>query len=245
VGFWEFTRIKAVSYLLNVVNYNLALAMMAAAVSRRSDKGLAASGSPFLLLNFADLTALCLMVAVGLAAGASPFEAEPTAVLALVAMGGIASIPVLWLLARMKVQQNWMGKLLGHGLLSAFRLVRPLDLGLVVFVRGLFVLEYMVMGWCFLTVFHFDIPFSGLFVWTPILSLLIAIPISVAGLGTSQVVMREFYGPFAGPGLDPVAAVDAYSTASIAGVHLLRMLIGLAFLRSVTRAMNAPKEEGT
>lgn len=241
VGYGEFARIKGASYLMNVLNYNLALAMMAALVSRRSDKGLAASGSPFILLNFIDLSALSILVLLGLAAGAVPFE-DGRAMLAVVVMasGGLLGGPTLCLLSRLKI--SWLGRFAQHEIMSAFRMLDVKSYVLMSVLRVGFVSIYAVMAWLFMHAFRFDIPFTDLLVYQPILGLIVFIPISVSGLGSTQVVMRSFFEQYAPIGIDPVAAIDAYSTSTIVAVLLMRVVIGLLCMPYVSRALKAREE---
>lgn len=241
VGFGEFARIKGASYLMNVLNYNLALAMMAALVSRRSERGLAASGSPFILLNFIDLSALSILVLTGLAAGAVPFE-EDAAMLAvlIIATGGVLGGPTLCLLSR--VRGTFLGRFAQHEILSAFRILAVRDYLLMSIIRVGFVSIYAVMTWFFMHAFRFDIPFMYVLVYQPILGLIVFIPISVSGLGSTQVVMRSFFEQFAPAGVDPIAAIDAYSTSTIVAVLLLRVVIGLLCMPYVSRALKSREE---
>ncbi len=237
VGFGDYSRAKGASYLLNIVNYNLGLVLLAAVVSRRSERGLGASGSPFILMNFLDLAAMGLLVVGGLLAGASPFPPEPTLLLAIIGTGAVLGGPVLCGLARIRSAPGWIGRLLAHDLLSAFRALRPADIALIVGVRLVFVSEYVLMQWLFLWSFGFDMQKLNLWVINPILGLIGFIPISVSGIGTTQVAMRSLFGPAAPAGVDPTSAVDACSTLGILSMLLVRILIGLACLPWVTRAL--------
>ena len=242
VGFGDYSRAKGASYLLNIVNYNLGLVLLAAVVSRRSERGLGASGSPFILMNFLDLSAMGLLVAAGLVAGTSPFPPEPTMLLAVIAAGAVLGGPVLCWLARIRSAPGWLGRLLAHDLLAAFRTLRAQDIALVVGVRLVFISEYVLMQWLFLWSFHFRMPMLDLLVINPILGLIGFIPISVSGIGTTQVVMRDLFGPFAPAGVDATSAVDACSTLGILSMLLVRILIGLACLPWVTRALASQEE---
>jgi uncharacterized membrane protein YbhN (UPF0104 family) len=132
--------------------------------------------------------------------------------------------------------------LLRHGLLSAFRSLRPVDALVMVAARAAFIVQYVLMTWMFLRTFDFHVPFGKILVYNPILGLIGFLPISVSGLGTTQVVARSLLGPFAPAGVDAIAAVDAYTTAGILGVLLMRIVIGLACLPSVTRLLKARRE---
>ncbi len=256
IGLGDFLRIKGASYLLNILNYNLALAMMAALVSKRSDRGIAAAGSPFILLNFLDLGALGLLILGGLASGARPF-AEPGVLwtLGAFAAAGVLGGPVLVGLARIRradpgaeggVQEERAGgwsrlvrRVLRHDVLSAFRAIGPGEYAGLCLLRMAFVSSYVFSNYFLLRAFDIAVPLGDLLVYQPILAFIIFIPISVAGLGSTQVVMRHFYGPHAPSGA--WAVVDAYSTATIVMFVLMRSVIGLLCMPWVTRAL---KEDG-
>lgn len=240
--FREFAGVKAVSYLLNLVNYNLALVMMAGAVGRRTSRGWAAAGSPFLLLNFLDLMVLALFMLGGFALGSSPFGAEVTLLLCLLAAGGAIGAPVLCVASRLRLP-GLLARLAGHDLMSAFREIRPGDFLASLGLRALFLSLYVVMWAGFLHAFRFAVPLADLLVFQPILSFVVFVPISIAGLGSTQVLQREFYGPFAPAGLDGVAAVDAMSTVTILSVVLLRVVLGLVFMPRIARSLKAGKGE--
>ncbi len=243
VGFTEFLRVKGASYLLNIVNYNLALVLMAALVKKRTKGGWGASGSPFLLLNFLDLAVFGTLVLTAVVAGQSPFEGTMTIVLGVIAAGAVAGPAVLCGIARLDHMPGFLGRIFGHDLLVAFRRFTFASIPIVMAQRSLLILTYAVMQKAFLHAFGVDIPVLQLLVFMPILSLIGFIPVSVSGLGSTQVVMREFFGPYVPATLAVTAAaqasvIDAFSTASILGVMLLRVLIGLACLPWVSRELS-------
>ena len=253
IGLREFLRIKGASYLLNILNYNLALAMMAALVSRRSERGLAASGSPFILLNFLDLGALGLLILAGLAAGARPFE-DPGVLwtLGLFAAAGVVSGPFLCGLAQRvrprdpaeprAVLARVFRRAIAHDLLLAFRRFSLAAYLRYLLLRMAFVSLYVFSNFFLLRSFSIEVPLGDLFVYQPILAFIIFIPISVAGLGSTQVVMRVFYEPFVAQGLLPTAVVDAYSTSTIVMFVLMRSVIGLVSMPWVSRALREERD---
>lgn len=242
VGFKEFLRVKGASYLLNIVNYNLALVMMAAVVRKRTDRGWGAAGSPFVLLNFLDLSVFGTFVLAALLSGQSPFEGPVTILVGFFAAGAIAAPTILCMIARLDNLPGLLGKVFAHDLLAAFRHLSFRAIPGMMALRSILILEYAVMNWAFLRSFGTEIPILQLLVFMPIISLIAIIPVSVAGLGSTQVVMREFYGPYVPSTLAATTAarmsvIDAFSTAAIVGPVLLRVVIGLACLPWVSRTL--------
>jgi len=248
VGFREFLRVKGASYLLNIVNYNLALVMMAAVVRKRTDRGWGAAGSPFILLNFVDLSVFGAFVLASVFAGQSPFDVPATIAVTVFAACAVAAPPILCGIARLHRMPGFLGKAFGHDLLAAFRHLSFRSIPLVMLARSALILAYAVMNWAFAKSFGVDIPIPKILVFMPILSLIAFIPISVGGLGSTQVVMREFFGPFVTSAIaltaaDRAAVIDAYSTASIVSTMLLRVGIGLLCLPWVSRVMAEARDD--
>jgi uncharacterized membrane protein YbhN (UPF0104 family) len=244
VGAGEFLRVKGASYLLNIVNYNLALVLMAAVVKRRTARGWGAAGSPFVLLNFVDLAVFGALTLAAIGSGASPLGPGPTRWMVLFGIGAVAGVPVLAAFARLRVGPAWLVRIASHDLLEAFRRIAPRDLAVSLVLRSGLILVYAVMNHLFTRAFGMPIPIPDLLVYMPILSLVAFIPISVSGLGSTQVLMRRFFAPYVPAALAASEAgqcgiIDAFSTSSILAVLLIRVAIGLACMPAVARMLAA------
>jgi uncharacterized membrane protein YbhN (UPF0104 family) len=237
-SFSDLLLIKGASYLLNVINYNLALAMMATLLSRHSKKGLAKSASPFIFVNFLDLFALGLLLLLGIAQG---FHASVA--LLPFAIGAVVVGPCLAYFAERDLMPFFFKKLRDHAVFLSFRQCPPIKFIGLGLARLCFLCVYVFMTYFFLTAFHFDVPLDAVFVYQPILAFIVFIPISVAGLGSTQVAMRYFYKDFAPKGVNPIAAVDAYSTATIVSVNILRIVISLLCLPFASRLLNSNEKD--
>lgn len=235
----EFLRIRGASYLLNFVNYALALGMMATLVSRSSGKPLKVASSPFLLLSFVDLAILSLIVLTVLAAGYSPFDSQTTRALLLLAAGILAGGFVILSATRGRALPGWLEHMVPDGLLESFRAANPLDLLLMGMLRAGYIALDGLATVVFLSTFGFKVPFSSVLVFESILSFVALLPVSVGGIGSTQVVMRDLYATFSASGLDPVPAVDAYSSATIFALETTQILIGLWCLRAMMKRLNS------
>jgi hypothetical protein len=246
VGFLEFARVKGASYLLNIVNYNLGLVLMAAVVRKRSTQGWGAAGSPFILLNFIDLAVFGGLALGSILLGMSPFGPEISVIIGVIGGGSLVFIPVMGLATRHLSLPGLPGRILRHDILMSFgRLSTGTFLIMLGFRAGI-ILVYALANRGFLYSFGVDISIPRLLVFMPILSLISFIPISLSGLGSTQVVMRGFYGPYVRSDMATTDAartsvIDAFSTASILTVMLLRIVIGLICLPWVSRTLAAEK----
>lgn len=237
IPFREVASIKGASYLLNILNYNLALAGMAALLARKCKGRFLQFASPFILLNLLDLSALCAIVLVGVLAGQQFLGPDIRVTLGIAAVGGLAAGPVLLSVSRLKTRWVWLGKIQSHRIVSALRMVTPVHYIEMMFLRAVFTSLYVFTAFFLLRSFHFSIGLEHLAVYQPILTFIFAIPVSIAGLGSTQIAAREFFAPYAPLGLDKVAAVDAYTTSSIVAALGLRVMIGILCMRGVASSL--------
>ncbi len=240
VGFGEFARIKGASYLLNIVNYNLALVMMAAIVKKRSSKGWGSAGSPFILLNFIDLSVFSGLIQIAIWTGRSPFPAVPTTILGLLTLAGLAAGPSLCLISRWTTAPGKLGAVINHDIMAAFRYMTPISLVAVTGARLVLILEYGLMNLLFMRSFGIIMPWLDQLFIMSISSFVAMIPISISGIGSTQYVMRNLCRPYVpdavATGIQPkIAVIDAMTTASIFGILIIRVVLGLICMRGVSK----------
>ena len=96
---------------------------------------------------------------------------------------------------------------------------------------GLFVLYNATLLPCF----GLDIPIAGIAAFSPIISFVTALPISVAGFGTHQVATRELFGTALG---NPLPLVDAFSLATLVGVTIVRFVYGAILYAQVVAGLD-------
>ncbi|MBM4395046.1 MAG: flippase-like domain-containing protein [Deltaproteobacteria bacterium] len=232
---WDYLRMRGASALANVVSYPLALGAMAGLVSRYARRPFLRTGSPFAYLAAVDLAVLSASVLVATAAGASPFDAGPAALLAAAAGAGLAAGPLLLVLARVDLPARLPGRVHAADLLEAFRGHGLPGFALDCLTRAAYAAVNVCEAWIFLRIWGFDVPVASILVFEPMLTFVSVLPVSVAGLGSVQIAMRAQNVPLAPAGIDPVAAVDAYSTAVIAGPLAVSIAIGVACLPYASR----------
>ena len=238
ISYRETLPIKATSYILNVLNYNVALVGMAFYLQR-------SKGAPFwralgslFFLNFVDILGLSILLTIGLLMTGSTDAISPP--LQLVAWtlvaGGVGGFSFLVLVCRM----NWKIPLIGR--LFKLELLAPLaEVDLPTLVRFLAVricllLQYLVSQYLFLRIFGIEIPISRMLVYVPLLTFVQIIPITISGLGTVQVVMRHFYSRYVIAAIrKPAAIIDAFSIASLLSFLVLRVIVAYMFLGEFSR----------
>jgi hypothetical protein len=225
-GGWTAARIKCASYLLAIVNYALGVAALTVLLRRRASTSLAESASVVLLISSTDLMIVLGMAAVGSAfveTGAPGVRASVLALLGLGFFGGLALVRA----------PGPLGPLERIRSLAVFDALRRLPLLRFVELLALrTVFASCFLGVCWSAFYAFDIaPPLGLFVaGILIVALVSAMPIAVAGLGTSQVAVLVLFRGVAEP-----ETLLAMSLVLTTGLVALRALMGFVFAREFTR----------
>lgn len=233
IRYRELLPVRASTYLVSIINTQLAQAALALYLNRRFRTPLGEITSTVVLLILLEATNLIFFATVGSAAfpGGTPavFFALPVLLaLVWVAVTGIAR-GGLGALGR---------RLGGNVLLSTFRKVR-LRQGLAILgIKGsVFFLSLLVHARA-LAFFGIEIPLLPLLAFLPIVYLVAALPVTVAHLGTSQAAWIFFFGSHAAE-----ADLLAYSLAAHLTFMLANGSFGLIFLPRVYADLFSRRKE--
>jgi hypothetical protein len=212
--------VRAVTYLVSILNTQLAQAALALYIHRRFRTPLAQITSTVALMILLEATNLILFATVGAIAfpGGAPL---PLLALPLV-------LGVVWLLL-MGLAWGQLGalsqRLSDSVLLSTFRRVRPRHCVIILGLKGgVFCLALLVHSQA-LTFFGIEIPLVRLVTFLPVVFLVAALPITVAHLGTSQAAWLFFFSSYASE-----ADLLAYSLVSHVTFMLANGTFGVLFL---------------
>ncbi|NUN15350.1 MAG: flippase-like domain-containing protein [Myxococcales bacterium] len=229
VTFRQILPIKGASYFLNIVNYNAAAGAIALLVKKRTGIPFLESASSMLFLNVIDLTVLTVLVGVGLAltpAGITPEMYSALFAVTAVILGIYIGSLVYW---NGGFDFLILGKLRTWSIFSAFRRARLKHHFALFVVRTGYILVFAVIHYVSLHLFRVAVPFAELVIYNSILTLVGTIPISFAGLGTTQVVMVALYAAYG-----EAEQILAYSTSIIFVFVAARVLIGYWYLGAVS-----------
>jgi len=209
-----------VTYLVSIINTQLAQGALALYIHRRFRTPLAQITSTVALMILLETTNLILFATVGFLAfpGGAPLSllALPLALMAV------------WLLL-ISLARGKLGvlgqRLSGSAILSTFRRARLRHCAVILGLKGaVFFLALLVHSQA-LAFFGIHIPLVRLVAFLPVVFLMGALPITVAHLGTSQAAWIFFFSAYA-----PAAALLAYSLVSHLTFMLANGTFGLLFL---------------
>lgn len=229
--------VKGASYFLNIVNYAAAAGGIGYMVWKRTGRPAAELASSLLFLNVLDLMVLNAFVTAGLLMGPMPLSGTAQDGLLMVNIG-------LWA-AYFGSCVYWnggfdffvLGKLRSWPIFAAFSRARLPTHGILFAWRFGMLCVYIAMQYAALHLFNIPVPLGEVMVYNSLVTLVQVVPISIAGLGTTQVVQLAVYSAY---GTD--AQILAYGTASVFAFMLVRAAIGYPCLKRLTA--EAPNEKG-
>jgi Lysylphosphatidylglycerol synthase TM region len=212
--------VRAVTYLVSILNTQLAQAALALYIHRRFRTPLAQITSTVALMILLETTNLILFATVG----AIAFPGGPP--LPLLALP--LALGIVWLLV-MSLARGKLGilsrRVSDSALLSTFRQASLRHCAIVLGLKGsVFCLALLVHNQA-LAFFGIDIPLVRLVTFLPVIFLLGALPITVAHLGTSQAGWIFFFSSYASE-----ADLLAYSLVSHLTFMLANGTFGVLFL---------------
>jgi hypothetical protein len=235
VSFRELIPVRAATYLMAILNYNLGQAGLLYYVYRVKRVPLLQTTAVTLMQMGSVILLLSLMALVGL--WLAPDERTRQFSLLLIALGGGALVyfAVLklrpgWLYRRALLRPLFDAGVLGHLLASATRIPHI----------GVIVCTHIVA----MRLFDIWIPLGSGLVLIPLVLLVAAIPLTPFGLGTQQWTAIQLFSPYA-RGADPAsrqALVLAYSLSLATLALVFQALLGLVFLKRVADLIKKPTE---
>ena len=218
VRYRDLLPVRAVTYVLALVNSNVGNGGLALWLHRRERVPFLAIAGTMLFLAFLEISQLVLWSSVGWSLEATPVPGLGTAyavlysILALL-IGYFVALPMLG------VERP------APGLLATLGRARPGDYVLLLLVKTPSLLLAIVVHWIGLQLFGMEIPLVVLLANLPLIFLASALPLTVAKLGTSQLAWAYLLGSWA-----PEAGLVAYSLAAHVMFLVMNALIGVTFL---------------
>lgn len=221
-SFAALARLKAASYPLGLLHYALGAGALVVLLRRRAGLALSDATGTVMLIAAFDLLALLLLAA---GAGAWVATADVGLRVGILAVALIGA-PLGLFLLRTPADLGPFEALRGLGMLRAARDLPTPRLLQLLGLRVLFVATFIGLGGAALVSFGIRPPLGTLVVGFAQVALVAALPIAVAGLGTSQAAFLYVFRSLA-----PADELLACSVALSAGMIAVRIVLGALFAR--------------
>jgi hypothetical protein len=227
--FADLLPVRAVDYLLSILNHRVSQGAMVVYLARRLSTSLLEIASSILFLDFLQRTHLILWAGVGMALVSETLPAVLLLVpLGLLAVWGIFLAYVhggFAFLGRYFRAPDWR-------LLRTFRLAAASRYAQVLLLKAPLLLGAVLAHYHATQAFGFQIPMPRLLATLPIIFMVGSLPINVARLGTTPLAWIFFHGDV----VDPPKLL-AYSLAGHLTFMLANAALGLAFLPRAYREL--------
>ena len=235
IKYTDLLPVRAVDYLISVLNHKLSQGAMVVYLSRRLAAPVLEIASSILFLDLLQKTHLVLWATVGMCLVA---DRAPKALFAVP-----LAVAIAWCVFLLYVQGHLriVGRLLtppDWQLLRTFRIAPLKRYGQVLLLKAPLLIASAVVHTYAIRSFGVELSFLSLLATLPIIFIVGALPITIAHLGTTQAAWVYFHGQTD----EKASALLAYSL----GAHLTFMLgnavLGVAFLPRAYRELFGDRE---
>lgn len=239
LGLRQLLPIKAASYLINIVNYHAAAMGMAWLVGRRKGVPFIEAAGALGLLSYLDIIAVTAMSMAGVWMAPEFFGPYPQLqgwlkMVALIVFAGALS-------GALVIQSGWqlpiVERLRNLAPLRPLAALRPQAMLIGVAMRSVLILLYAGAAFYTMRAFQMQPQWGRLFIALPIITVVGTLPISVSGVGSTQLLMRQFYAPFVVTAATAGPVIDAFSTLQIAVYLVCRVALALPFFGPIAREL--------
>ena len=233
-SFVSMARLKAATYPLGLLHHALGAGALVLLLRRRTVLTLADATGVVMLISGFDVLALLSIAAAAVAWAATDEMSLRLGVVAGLLITAALGLFVLrstaltaggssWILERLEALRR-------SSLLRAIRELPSPQLVQLLALRLLFVVTFLALGGAALAAFGIHPPLGTLIVGFAQIALVAAIPIAVAGLGTSQAAFLFAFRAWA-----PAEELLACSLALSAGIIAVRVALGVACVGEFSR----------
>jgi uncharacterized membrane protein YbhN (UPF0104 family) len=235
VGWGEARSLRALTYIVTPINWNLGTA--AIILHLRRSKGIDGIESTSSMLFYMTIDVLVFATLAGLGIfvlPSSPVVAQIARVAAVVV--GVQLFFLTAIMAR-RPGWGWLQSLRSPRLLRTYRLATWRDVAVLAVLRTFYFCGFILFFWIGTSAFNVSVPLGFAMASTPLILMVASLPITPGGLGTQQAAMLYFFSPYGSE-----AAILAFALAFPVAVMLGRMPIGLLYLRDLA-ALREPASQ--
>jgi len=237
IRFYDSMVIRGASYLLMIVDYTLGMGSIVYYLKRYRGVPIVRGTGQMFYLNYITHVSLLVLAIAGCAmASGSPSPWPLRFALACSAL--LASAVILAAALKLLPDYRFLAKIKRNGLMKVF-IETPARIYLLhtVYRCGFYAI-FVFFFYAAVRAFNMEIPMTALFAYVPIILLVISIPISAFGLGTSQAAMLVLFRDYGTP-----AQILAFSLAYSASIVVLRGAIGALYYGIITRRLSGMTAE--
>ncbi len=234
IPFRDSVIIRGASYLLMIIDYTLGMGSIVYYLKKYKNVPMASGTGSMLFLNYITHISLLIMAIAGcLMAAASGVLTPVLSNIALVA-AILLALAIITIIIMKKLPDKPFLKKIKDSMIWKIFIVSPFTSYLMntIFRCG-FYFTFVLFFYVAVRAFNMDIPFAEVVVYVPVILLVISIPISAFGLGTSQAAMLLLFREYGSP-----AQILAFSLTYSASIIIFRGIIGTCYYGIITKKVS-------
>jgi uncharacterized membrane protein YbhN (UPF0104 family) len=226
----EARSLRALTYVLAIVNWNLGTAGIVLHLKRTKGVNSAESTSTLLLYSFLDGLTLSALALFGTKTLAAPPLGLTRAVLAVFSVYILLSLSFV-----LPASMGLKTRILRSSIFHTPKRLRIFDVAQLACLRILFFSILIVYFWLGLPAFNVVVPLGQIITTVPLLVLIGSLPITPAGLGTQQAAMLYFYEGYGTP--PAILAFGLTFPVIFVGLRALLALVYISDLTSIRKSL--------
>ncbi len=228
IPYRDVMKIRGTTYLLMVINYSLGIGGIAFYLKRLKGIALSRAAGLVLFYNYSDVVSIAFMTAVGCA---FTYRSDPVIKNLFLLSACFFSVYLLGaVIFRNLPDRLFLRKIKYLPVFKLFHEAKLRDFLLIAIYRAVYFSTFIFFFYLGVRAFNMDIPLLTLAGVVPAILFIGSIPITPSGLGTVQAAMLYFFKSYS---TEP--NILAFSIVYSASILLLRMPIGMFYLRKLGR----------
>ncbi len=230
IPFRDSVIIRGSSYLLMIIDYTLGMGSIVYYLKKYKNVPIAQGTGAMLFLNYiTHITLLIMAIAGCLMASASGNLSPRLRSIALTAAVFLALAIITIVVMKLLPEKSFMKKIKQSVMWKVF-IDSPFKAYLMcTLYRCAFYSTFILFFYVAVRAFNMAIPLAELVAYVPVILLVISIPISAFGLGTSQAAMLLLFGNYGSP-----AQILAFSLTYSVSIIIFRGVIGACYYGIIT-----------
>jgi len=227
ISFSKVLSIRGITYFLMIINYSLGMGGIAYLLKKENSIPLKRSMGLMVIYN--AVTQNCLLILAGIGCLVAPVSSALMNSIFYMCVSIVAAYIAGISILKLLPARGRIGAFRNMAFIRIFHEVPWTSYCMLVFFRGVYYSTFIIFYYFALRAFHMDVPFQVLTAYVPVILLIISLPVTPFGLGTSQAAMVLFFKDY-GTEANILAFGLTYSTS----ILLFRGIIGLFYSRNIS-----------
>lgn len=234
IPFRDSMIIRGASYLLMIIDYTLGMGSIVYYLKKYKNVPIARGTGSMLFLNYITHVSLLTLAIAGCLMAAAAGTLSPILSNIALTFTVLLALAVITIILMKKLPERSFIKKIKHSELMQIFIESPPRAYLMnTLYRCGFYFTFVIFFYVAVRAFNMDIPFFEMVTYVPVILLVISIPISAFGLGTSQAAMLLLFKDYGTP-----AQILAFSLAYSASIIIFRGVIGACYYGIITRRVS-------